>query len=93
MGKLRGILRIIVCSLGVLLMLVSQVYAEEFVSTIEVDIEDFKIVYRGKSGELPVKTVNLVVVEGNNEPNGMNVIAIDSVMTENEGEYNGVVFI
>ncbi len=92
MNRKSGKVKILLCASVMLCASMMNVYAEDFTSVVGIDLDNFIITYKGVCGSVPTKIVNAVVVEGENEPDGENVVGIGSVLTGENGEYNGNFF-
>lgn len=60
-------------------------------ANITMDQDTLIVTYSGKSGTESAKIVNAVAVSGESEPDGNNVVGIDSVLTSTGGEFSGTI--
>lgn len=87
---IRLIEKVLFCIL-IFCLLTFGVYAESFYVDIRVD--NNSVIYSGISGSLPTKTVNALVISGRGEPEENNIIGIQSVITGEDGIFDGKIYL
>ena len=81
----------IVCVLMIIMGTGAMVNAEGLPANIAMDQDTLIVTYYGKSGTESAKIVNAVAVSGESDPDGNNVVGIDSVLTSTGGEFSGTI--
>ena len=79
---------------GVLMIMMGTglaVNAASFSTNISIDQDTLIVTYSGKSGTETTKIVNAVAVSGESDPDGSNVVGIDSVLTGSGGVFSGTI--